>query len=93
MQLHGQTVAKTVKRADGSADVVVDIFGQNVPGTTDSSSRALKLQEQQMIEKTPGPNGTVTETLSVRRPTVSDPNKLGPERQISQTVCKGDCKP
>jgi hypothetical protein len=35
----------------------------------------------------------MVETVSVRRPTVSDPGTLGPPRQLSQTVCKGDCKP
>lgn len=93
LQLHGQTVSKAVTRPDGSKDVVLDIFGRNVPGTVDSGNSGLKLQEQQIIQRTPGPGGTVTETVSVRRPTVSDPNKLGPERQLSQTVCKGDCNP
>jgi hypothetical protein len=93
LQLHGQTVSKTVTRPDGSKDVVVDIFGQSVPGTVDSGTGGLKLQEQQVIQRTPGPGGMVTETVSVRRPSVSDPNKLGPERQLSQTVCKGDCNP
>ena len=92
LQLHGQSVSKTVARPDGSKDVVVDIFGQNVPGITDAAGR-LKLQEQQIVQRTAGPSGAFTETLSVRRPTISDPNKLGPERQISQTTCKGDCKP
>lgn len=91
LQLHGQSVSKTVTRADGSKDIVVDIFGQNVPGTVDSGK--LQLQEQQIIQRTTGPGGAVSETVSVRRPTVSDPTKLGPERQLSQTVCKGDCKP
>jgi hypothetical protein len=31
--------------------------------------------------------------LIVQRPSVSDPQTLGPARQISQTVCQGDCKP
>ncbi len=93
LQLHGQTVSKTVTRPDGSKDVVVDIFGQNVPGTVAEPGGALKLQERQIIQDTPGPNKTTVETLSVRRPTVSNPNTLGPEQQLSQTVCKGDCKP
>jgi len=89
LQLHSQKVTKTVTGADGSKEQVVDIFGQNVPGTVDPGG--LKLQEQQLIQKKPGPNDTVTESLSVRRPSVSDPKMLGPARQISETVCRGKC--
>ncbi len=89
LQLHSQTVTRTVTGADGSKDVVVDIFGQNVPGTVDPGG--LRMQEQQLIQKRPGPNDSVTETLSVRRPSVSDPKSLGPVRQISETVCRGKC--
>jgi hypothetical protein len=93
LQLHGQTVTKTVTRPDGSNDAVVEIYGRNVPGTVSGSDSGLKLQEQQVIDTRPGPNNTVVQTLSVRRPSVSDPGTLGPARQISETVCQGDCKP
>ena len=93
LQLHGQTVAKTVTRPDGSKDAVVDVYSRNVPGVVSGGDQGLKLQEQQTIESTPGPGNTVVQTLSVRRPTVSDPGTLGPARQLSQTVCQGDCKP
>jgi hypothetical protein len=94
LQLHGQTVSKTLTNPDGSKDTVVNIFSPNVPGTVDGGgSSALKLKEQQIIQQTPGPNNSVVQTLSVRRPSVSDPNTLGPEQQLSQTVCKGSCKP
>jgi len=53
----------------------------------------MKLQEQQVIETAPGPNNTLVQTVSVRRPSISDPQTLGPARQLSQTVCQGDCKP
>jgi hypothetical protein len=89
LQLHSQKVTKTVTGANGSKEQVVDIFGQNVPGTVDPGG--LKLQEQQLIQKKPGPNDTVTQTLSVRRPSVSDPKALGPARQLSETVCRGKC--
>lgn len=88
LQLHSQKVTKTTAEADGSKDLVVDIFGQNVPGTVDPGG--LKLQEQQLIQRKARPN-EVTETLSVRRPSVSDPKTLGPARQLSQTVCRGKC--
>jgi hypothetical protein len=93
LQVHSQTVTKTVTAPDGSKDSVVDVYATNVPGTVGEPGSALKLQEQQLVDSQKGPGGTVTQTLSVRRPTVSDPNTLGPARQISQTVCKGDCKP
>jgi len=90
LQLHSQSVSTTVTRPDGSKDSVVNIFGQNVPGTVDPTGK-LKLDEQQLIETKKGAGNTVVETVSVRRPTVSDPNALGPARQISETVCKGKC--
>jgi len=91
LELHSQSVTNTVTRADGSQDTTVDIFGRNVPGTVDGANARLQLSERQHIEKAPGPNQTVVQTLSVQRPSVSDPGRLGAERQISQTVCKGDC--
>lgn len=93
LQLHGQTVTKTVTRPDGLKDAVVDIYSRNVPGTVTGNESGLKLQEEQTIESAPGPGNSVVQTISVRRPTVSDPGTLGPPRQLSQTVCKGDCKP
>jgi hypothetical protein len=93
LQLHSQTVTKTVTKPDGSKDAVVDIYSRSVPGTVNGNEAGLKLQEQQLIETAPGPNNTMIQTLSVRRPTVSDPGTLGPAQQLSQTVCKGDCKP
>lgn len=92
LQLHGQTVSKITTRPDGSKDAVVDIYSRDVPGTVSGNESGLKLQEQQLIESTPGPGKTVVQTLSVRRPTLADPGTLGPARELSQTVCKGDCK-
>jgi hypothetical protein len=93
LQLHGQTVTKTVTRADGLRDAVVDVYSRNVPGTVSGNESGLKLQEEQVIDSSAGPGNTVVQTVNVRRPTVSDPGVLGPPRQLSQTVCHGDCKP
>lgn len=93
LQLHGQTVTKTVTRPDGSKDSVIDIYSRNVPGTVSGNESGLKLQEEQLVQTAPGPGNTVVQTLSVRRPTISDPGSLGPARQLSETVCRGDCKP
>lgn len=93
LQLHGQTVTHTVTQPDGLKNTVVDIYSRAVPGVVTGSDSTLKLQERQTIDSTTGPGGGVVQTLSVQRPTVSDPGTLGPPRQISETVCKGDCKP
>jgi hypothetical protein len=93
LSLHGQTVTHTVTRPDGLKDSVVDVYSRDVPGVVTGIGSALKLQERQIIESSAGAGGAVIQTLSVQRPTVSDPGTLGPARQLSQTVCKGDCKP
>ncbi len=90
LQLHSQTVATTITRPDGSKDSVVNLFGRSAPGTVDSDGK-LKLFEQQIIEQKQRAGNTLVETLSVRRPSVSDPNTLGPTQQISETTCKGKC--
>jgi hypothetical protein len=91
LQLHSQTVSKTVAQPDGSKDQVVDLYGQSVPGTV--ASTGLKLQERQLIQAKQTARDTVVQTVSVQRPSISDPNSLSAPREISQTVCKGNCKP
>jgi hypothetical protein len=93
LQLQSQTVTSTVTRADGSKDSTVEIYGRSVPGTVTSADSPLKLQEQQSIQTVSGPGNSTVQTLNVRRPSVSNPETLGPEQQISQTVCTGDCNP
>lgn len=92
LKLHTQIVQSTVKRPDGSEDVQVNIYGQEVPGITGSiESSKLHLFEQQHIERRKTSADTVVETLEVQRPSLADPNLLGPPQQLSQTVCKGKC--
>ncbi len=93
LQLHGQTVSHIVTQPDGLKNTVVDIYSRDVPGVVTGSESGMKLQERQTIENTPGPGASVVQTFAVQRPTISDPGTLGPPRQISETVCKGDCKP
>lgn len=92
LELHGQTVRKTEKRPDGAEEVQVDMFTKFVPGVVNDTS-ALRLKEHQIIERRPTSGGAVVETLNVQRPTLSDPSKLGPPMQISETVCRGKCEP
>lgn len=90
LELHGQTVTNTLKRSDGSEEVAVDMFSKNVPGVVNDKA-SLQLKEHQIIERRPAAGGGLVETLSVQRPTVSDPSKLGPPKQLSETVCRGKC--
>jgi hypothetical protein len=92
LELHGQTLTHTSRQADGSQVSEVDLFGASVPGTAASSSQTgLRLKEREIVERKPASGGTVLETTSVRRPSVSDPGVLGPARVISETVCRGKC--
>ena len=93
LQLHSQKVSKVVKRPDGSKETEVDLFAPNTLGTVETSgSQKLKIREQQIIERKPGPGGSVVETLTVRRPSLSDQTVLGPSKQISETICRGKCE-
>lgn len=93
LELHSQTVLRVEKRPDGSESREQDVFDKSVPGTIDAPGAKLRLKEREYVERRPGSGGSVTETVSVRRPSVSDPNVLGPPRIVSETVCRGNCKP
>jgi hypothetical protein len=92
LQLHSQTVSKVVTRADGSKESELNVFAPNTLGTVDSGSQKLKLREQQIVEKRVGADGSVVETVSVRRPSLTDQTVLGPAKQISETICRGKCE-
>ena len=90
LELHGQKIVNTHKGPNGSEEVDVDVFGKNVPGIA-NPDRSMQLMEHQVIERRKTSSGAVVETVNVRRPTVSDPNKLGPPKQLSETICQGKC--
>jgi hypothetical protein len=89
-QLVSQTVKKTEKAANGNERVEVDVFTSNVPGVSNTSGKP-QLREQQLIVRQ-NSNGVATETVDVRRPSVSDPGRLGPAMRQSETVCSGKCQ-
>jgi hypothetical protein len=93
LQLHAQSTAVTKKLADGTEVQQIDLFSNNVAGHVQEGSTAMQEKEQQIIERKTGADGSVTETLSVRRPTVSDPKRLGDLQKLSETVCTGQCVP
>jgi hypothetical protein len=93
LQLTRQSVATMTKRPDGSQVEQVNLYGNAVPGNVRENGAPLQLYEQQLIDREKGPGDTVVQTLSVRRPTMSNPNTLGPLQKISETTCKGNCDP
>lgn len=90
MVLAGQKVVNTTKRTGGGEDVETSIYGRNTAGNISDPGK-LVIKEQQVLAKKLNADGSVVETLTVRRPGISDPNVLGPARQVSETVCTGKC--
>ncbi len=92
LQLMGQTVSTTVSQPNGGSVSEVNLYSVNSEdGRAHDNQSGLHLKEQQTVERIPGPGGSVTEVVTARRPTVSDPERLGPARTISETVCTGKC--
>jgi hypothetical protein len=92
MRVTEQSVSETVKQPDGAELVQKTIYGPSWTGNVGSAEAGPQLREQDLIERKPGPGGTVVESTSVSRPTPSNPNKLSPPTKISETVCTGNCK-
>jgi hypothetical protein len=90
LRLARQEVSATTKRADGSAVTELNLYARSADGRVQEEGAPLQIKEQQIISRDKS-GDTVTETLSVRRPSLADPNRLGSLQQLSQTVCKGKC--
>ena len=93
LQLDSQSESTSSKQADGSEVVQTNLFTKTVAGNVQDSSGAMRVKEQQVLQRRTNADGSVVETVSVRRPAVSDPNRLGDLQKVSETVCKGKCQP
>jgi hypothetical protein len=91
MQLAEQTVRRVEKRSDGSDVAEVDIFRKSTPGVAHDADSGPRLIERQTIERRRTESGAV-ETLSVQRPSLADPSRLGAAVQVAETVCRGKCE-
>ena len=89
MRLTNQTVSETQTRKDGSSVTKVDVFGPNPAGR--AAADPPEFREQQIIEKIPGPNKSLSETYSIRRPTLDGAGALGPIQKVSERNCTGQC--
>ncbi len=90
--LHSRTLINIARQPDGSETEVRDIFGQFVPGSVGTEGSSLKLKERDTTKRREAADGSVHETLFVQRPTLADPGVLGPNKAVSETVCRGKCR-
>ncbi len=90
MNLIRQQVDTTSKSPDGTTVTQRDVFAPSAYGIARSGDSAPKLQEQETIVRKES-NGVVTEKTTVSRPTLQDPNRLGPTATVSDLVCTGKC--
>jgi hypothetical protein len=93
LQLASQSESTSVKQPDGTEVVQTNLFTQTVAGNVQDSSGSLRVKEQQIVQRRANPDGSVVETVSVRRPSVSDPNRLGDLQKVSESLCQGKCQP
>ena len=89
LQLDRQSQSTSSKQPDGTQVIQTDVFTQTVAGNVQDSSGSLRVKEQQVVQRRTNPDGSVVETVSVRRPTVSDPNRLGNLQQVSRDRMQG----
>jgi len=92
LQLASQSDSTTTKQSDGTEVTQTNLFAKTVAGVLQDNNAAMRVKEQQIVQRRTNPDGSVIETLSVRRPSVSDPNRLGDLQKLSETVCKGKCQ-
>ena len=91
MSLIRQQVANIIKAPDGSMVTEVDLYAPSAYGIARDQSATPKLKEQDVIVRKEK-NGVVTETTTVSRPLLADPNRLGPTQTVSEFVCTGKCE-
>jgi hypothetical protein len=91
LKLARQSVTTSTKDKAGNETKQVDLYAASIDGRVQEPGAPQQLKEQQSITRTVSPDGSVVESLSVRRPSLSDPGKLGAPEKISETVCKGHC--
>ena len=90
LELTSQTVSRSVKSADGSERTELDVYRVWVPGRP--VAEQPRMIEQQLVERRPGADGTVVESVSVRRPAPDGSKPSGAYRKIGERVCTGECK-
>ena len=90
MSLSGQETVTTVKNSDGTQVTELNVYAPSLYGIARDEQGGQKLREQQTIVRRES-GGKVTETTTVRRPTLTDPSHLDEPRVVSDLACTGKC--
>ena len=85
-----EEMATTIKKSDGTQVTELNLYAASPYGIARDEQGGQKLREQQLIVRKES-GGVVTETTTVRRPTLADPNRLGDPTEISTLACTGKC--
>jgi hypothetical protein len=93
LRLASKNESTTTKRPDGTEVIQSNSYAYTVVGRLEGADRPLRVIEQDIVERRPKPDGSFVETFNLRRPTISDPNRLGELQKVSETICKGKCLP
>ena len=83
--LQEQKVIRSTPQADGTVSKRIEVYGEQVPGTTNESGKAA-LKEIQTVEARKGADGTVVETTISQKAEVTDNGRLTSPQVISETV-------
>jgi hypothetical protein len=93
LALAKQNVVKTTTKPDGSTSQEIETFGRASDGRAREAGAAPALTEKRVIERQKSADGSIVQRESVQLPSVNDPGRLGTARTVSETVCRGECKP
>jgi hypothetical protein len=91
LQFQQRRVSTTTIARDGAQSTIVDVYAPSADGIVQSQGAQPQLKQEQVITRVKNPDGSTVDTFSVREPNVSDPTHLGDLRQITKTVCTGNC--
>ncbi len=83
MELTGQRIKMDQKNADGTSTSEITVYGVAAPGRTGDGQ--LQLREQQLVQRQPGEGNTEVESISIRRPNLTD-SKLGEYQKVGEKV-------
>lgn len=83
MELTGQKIRLDKSNADGSSTSEITIYGVAAQGRT--AEGQLRIREQQLLSTKPGPGSTLVESISIRRPDLSDA-KMGAYQKVGEKI-------